>query len=260
MSEPRKPDPDLVEYLRTHLKRYGAETLRRRLAEEGVEEEEIEAALAETIRRPGAGRLLKPILVLGGSAAAILAITVLYSSQNAPVPATAPARAPAGPSVDASTATAAAEARRPFIGHSGYVLELPPRYAAIADFKDPEKTLEVVYIFPKGTDPANFVNEGIYSQLGILRLEVSPRRIPEGRIGMEAIRDGVVRTLKKGKAPYTTRETRVGGLSALIVTIGGAFPLAQAWVLGAKEMYLLTGGAEDALFTNVLESLREVSQ
>src|SRR5258708_16557321 len=50
------------------------------------------------------------------------------------------------------------------------------------------RKMEVVYIFPKGTDPTNFGDEGLYAQLGILRLEVSSRRIPEGLIDRKSTR------------------------------------------------------------------------
>ena len=246
---PKKPDPSLVKYLRQHMKKFGSDALRENLIAEGVPEEDITAALTETTLRPAAARRMMPVLVIAGVGIATLVLFAVLSSNpsRTPAPATNPPDAAADPT-------------HPFLGHSGYVLQLPQGYAALTDFKNDQKTLETVYLFPKGTDPTNFGNEGIYAQLGILRLEASPRRIPEGRIGMEAIRSGVTRTLQARKATFTSREVQAGGMPALVVSITEPFQLTQSFVLGTKTMYVLTGGAEEGTFSSVLESLREVSQ
>lgn len=40
-----------------------------------------------------------------------------------------------------------------FMGHYGYVLEYPTSYTALPSFDDPERTMERVLIYPKGTPP-----------------------------------------------------------------------------------------------------------
>src|SRR5208282_1395215 len=107
-----------------------------------------------------------------------------------------------------------------FLGHYGYVLRLPLGYQSLSDFKDPEQKIEVVYLFPNGTDLNNLPNEGLYGPLGILRLEVSPRRIPGGNQGLELARNEVIKSLQQQKTVYSMRDTLVGGLQAIVINVG----------------------------------------
>ena len=56
MRQPAAPDPELVDYLRKHLKEYGADALRSQLLSEGIPEEDIDSALQATTRRRGGSR------------------------------------------------------------------------------------------------------------------------------------------------------------------------------------------------------------
>ncbi|MBI3548878.1 MAG: hypothetical protein HY078_07560 [Elusimicrobia bacterium] len=254
--QPPPPDPELVDYLRKNIKKYGVDALKSQLMSEGISEDDIESAIEATTRRKLSNKRLVPLIVGASAALTLLVLLVLFSRKpSKPI-------APVNMSgqFDKKAVSGPAGPSRPFIGHSGYVLQLPPDYSAVSDFKDLSRKMEIVYLFPKGTDPQNFGDEGIYGQLGILRMEVSSRRIPEGMISMEAVRRGVSRTLQNRRATFTSREVQVGGMPAIIINITEPFPLTQSFVLGSKVIYVLTGGLEDQRFTGVLESLREVSQ
>lgn len=261
-------DPKLVAYLRKTVPQYGAEPVKEKLIEEGVSEAEFDEALAVAIKP---AKRKAPLLIYGGFGLfAIGAVLTLLSfekpktAEKADGPMTVPAPtdpdAPAAPTTAADPQPAAsANPKGPFIGHYGYMVQAPPGYATQNQFKDMGNRTEVVYLYPEKTDPTNFMNEGLYGQLGILRLEVSPLRIAQGTIGLESLRGGITKTLNSRGDTYELNETKVGNLPGFIVKITAPFPLVQAFVVGTKVLYVFTGGVDDPTFRNTLLSLTEVS-
>lgn len=266
-------DPKLVAYLRKTVPQYGADPVREKLIEEGVSEAEIDEALAVAIKPPAKRKT--PLLIYGGFTLFAVGAAVMLFSMDKGKPAEKKPAMAAMPSLDpdAPTDTAAPQPqpeaatqppqtealKGPFIGHYGYMLQAPPGYATMRQFKELGNRTEVVFLFPEKTDPTNFVNEGLYGPLGILRMEVSPLKIPQGTIGLDSLKGGITKTLNARGDTYTVSETKVGNLSGFIVNISAPFPLAQAFVVGTKVLYVLTGGVDDPVFRNTLLSLTEVS-
>lgn len=239
-----KPDRDLVVYFRKHLKKFGEEALTNRLLEEGVDAQQIALALAEAKRPPQPMKKALPLMISGFS----LLFACLYFAQDQK------------PAEKRPRATQAASSEpRPFLGSYGYVVQPPPGYENFSEFRDSSRTQEVVYFFPSGTDPAQFGHEGLYGQLGIIRLEVSPRRIPDGRLGIEQIRSAMAARLNARKVPFTERELLVSQFPAILINIAEPVNLTQTFVIGRRVLYVLTAGKEDQLYLDMLASLQEVS-
>ncbi|MBI5200706.1 MAG: hypothetical protein HY925_03885 [Elusimicrobia bacterium] len=256
------PDPQLVAYLRKTVPQYGAEAVREKLVEEGVDEHEIDEALAVAIK-PKADKK-KPLLIALGAGIFSLGAVLFFFSGEAPKPQTnAPMTVGGEPEAAALSATTASlppgAPKGPFMGHYGWMLQLPPGYATQSGFKDLGNRTEVVFLFPEKTDPTNLGNEGLYGQLGILRMEVSPLRIAQGTIGIDSLRAGITQTLNNRGDTYELADTTVGGLPGFVVKITSPFPLVQAFVVGQKVMYVMTAGVDDPVFRNALQSLTEVS-
>lgn len=244
------PDRALVAYLRKNLPRFGAPALKAKLLEEGVSEEDFESGLAAA-RKARSNPGLLPFLAL--AAAAVSALLIYLAASRSSSPRDEKPRAAAPPSGRENGPG------ENFLGHYGYMLRLPPGYVARSEFKDPQRTQELVYLFPENTDPSNLANEGLYSQLGILRLEVSPKRLPQGPAGLEALRAWVQASMRQRKAIYALKDASVGGMQGLLLNVNAPAPLTQAFAIGNNALYVLTGGAADPLFNEVLASLHESS-
>lgn len=264
-------DPKLVAYLRKTVPQYGADPVKEKLIEEGVSEAEIDEALAVAIKP---AQRKTPLLIYGGFALFAVGAALMLFSMDKGKPAdkkeplavmppsdpAAPGDPAAPPAADPTAPAPQPEAQKgPFMGHYGYLLQAPPGYATMRQFKELGNRTEVVFLFPEKTDPTNFVNEGLYGQLGILRLEVSPLKILQGTIGLDSLKGGITKTLNARGDTYTLSETKVGNLNGFVVNISAPFPLVQAFVVGTKVLYVFTGGVDDPVFRNTLLSLTEVS-
>jgi hypothetical protein len=146
-----------------------------------------------------------------------------------------------------------------FTGHYGYMVKLPPNYQAVADFQDPQKTLEVAYLYPAGTDPTNFIHEGLYGQLGILRIEAAPRRTRGGIVGIDELKAIAKARLSAERAVYKERSAVYNTFPAYIVQSSQPFAYARAYLIGQKVCYTITTGEDAALLGKVLETFVEVS-
>lgn len=256
-------DPKLVAYLRKTVPEFGAQSVKEKLVEEGVPEAEIDEALAIAIKP---ARKRPPLFLALGFMIFVLGAVLVFLSFEKPKPPSA-ANGSGDPTVGGGAtppnpdpaATAPLAPKGPFMGYYGYMLQVPPGYATQTAFKDMGNRTEVVFLFPEKTDPTNFVNEGLYGQLGIMRLEVSPLRIAHGTIGIDSLRAGITQTLNARGDTYELKDTTVGGLSGFIVKISSPFPLVQAFIVGSKVMYVLTAGVDDQTVGNLLQSLTEVS-
>ena len=239
------PDPKLVAYLRKHVPRFG---------EEGVSESEVDEALAAAIKPPkkmplGVYAVCGAVML--GAIAAYLSLDKAQTTPEAGSSAAAPKEAvPAQPD----------PAKGPFMGYYGYLLQVPPGYSTQTGFKDLGNRTEVVFLFPEKTDPTNFGNEGLYGQLGIMRLEVSPLRIAQGTIGLDSLKAGISQTLNNRGDTYEMKDTTAGGgLPGFVVKITSPFPLVQAFIVGTKVMYVLTAGQDNDIFRNTVQSINELS-
>lgn len=190
----------------------------------------------------------RPVLLIGLVSAALAAFTLASSHRSSRLQNARPA-----------PGSGSRPSGKTFLGRYGYMLHLPEGYAASSEFKDIRKATEVVHIFPEKTDASHFMNEGLYEHLGLLRLEVSPVRLPAGRSGLRDIQEGVLAAWAGHKVKYTLRETQVSGMPGFVVNITSPFPAVRAYILGNRLLYVLTGGAENAVFTGTLLSLHEVS-
>ena len=243
---------ELVAYFRKHWKQYGSDALRNKLLEEGLDENEVNAALAEAAPKSKT-KVRKPLYLF--IAVVVLIIFVIWIFESGPEDTQQQTLASKQPPVRENLN----DPHQAFMGHYGYVIRLPLGYEALSNFKDPEKTIEQVYLFPKGTDLNNLPDERIYAALGILRLEVRPQRVPLGHAGLAVVRDELINSLQQSKLTYSLRETMVDGLQAVVVSIQGPRPQVRAYVIGSKVLYTLTGGAENQILVNTLLSLHELS-
>ncbi len=269
-------DPRLVDYIRQHLGAYGPESLRKHLKEQGVLEADLEAALAEAAVSPpptvpplvavppppppGAEPPTVPMtrrrgsragMAVGALAGGLLMMGLaLFMGRSSKAPA---GKAPGSPFSPPRPPQEAAL----FHGSSGFIIKLPSGYEAKGSFTDVDKTMEVVYIYPTGTDPQHFINEGLYDHMGILRLEVLPRRVPQGFIGIDTLKEWVTRQLEADKASYEPKTTVVGGMPAFIVTASKPFQYRKAFLIGDKVRYTLVGGHQNPVFDEVLATLAE---
>jgi len=242
-------DPELVEFIQTHISRYGEKALRARLLDDGVSPAEIDEALSEARPAARSGRPIALFAVFGG--AILLVVAGLLSMDGS--------KKEAGKE-DGPGSVRSESADSIFRGHFGYLLRLPPGYRAEKSFADALKLQERVIIFKKGTDRTHFYDEGMYGYMGIFKLDVVPRRVPQGMIGIDALRAFVTRKLEREKAAYTSRALIVHNMPAFIITQTMPDRKVQAYIVGQKVHYKLTGGeSEDLLFTSILSSLAEVS-
>lgn len=263
-------DPHLVAYIREHAPAWGTDALKRHLLAQGVDPAQLDAALLEATPMltplvavppappPGAtpptapGRkrpASKAALVVGAlcGGLGLMALSMFMGREPAPAD-KAPATAPSG---------GEGEDGALFHGRYGFIVKLPPGYEARSSFTDAEKTLEVVYIYRQGTDAQHFIHDGLYEHLGILRLEVLPRRVPQGFVGMDALKDYILRQLAADKAQFEQRSTMVNGMPAFIVKILKPFQIRRAYIVGEKVRYTLVGGFENPVFDQVIETLAE---
>ena len=243
-------DPELIAYIRKHSRLHGDASVRTQLIRDGLPPSEIDQAFSEaqsaTIRKSRNKRKLALLAV--GAGGILLAMAVVLSRDPAKTP----------DSKDAAIEDPAVAEPSVFHGHYGYMLALPPGYRAAAEFMDAEKRRERVYIYPKGTDHSHFIHRGLYAHLGILRLDVSPRRVPQGFIGVKTLKAHVTRTLANRKATYKERDIMVHGMPGFVVTEEKPFKQVDAHMVGEKVHFILAAGVEDRLFTDIMSSLAEV--
>jgi hypothetical protein len=247
------PRPDVVEYLREHLKNFPIETLRKQLAEEGVTDADFNDSLTEAERTPAPTKPKSPpakpanvaalaFLVIG--VALILAIGVYAISQK-------PKLAP----LEGNTENPSGESA--FIGHAGWIVRLPKDYAGVSDFTDSSKRSQVIYFCKKGTDPTNFLNEGLFGQLGIVKLEVLPTQFPNNPTGIASLSRMASDKYTRSGEKFTMKNMQVATLPGVSVTVLSPFPRVEAFVLGQEQMYFFSAGQEDDIWRDIVLSLRD---
>jgi hypothetical protein len=239
---------DLHEYVRKNLPTFGEASLREQLLRDGVAAKDIDSAISATKTVPPAPRKRRGLaliaVILGGLLIIAAGIMGSKSNKKAVTPVTA-----AEEEFDDGI----------YYGHYGFLFKLPAGYAAHNEFRDPRKTEEVVYVYPKGTSHNHLIHEGLFGSLGILRLEVLPRRVPQGYVGIDTLKAFVKSRLEHDKAAFSMRDLNVNGKPAFIVNAEKPFKYSRAYLVGQKVRYTLVGGEENSLFIDVLSSLHEAS-
>ncbi|MBI3551161.1 MAG: hypothetical protein HY077_01475 [Elusimicrobia bacterium] len=241
--------PEVVAYLLENLKKFSANQLREQLAQEGISQKEFDeafsaaqqAALAAPARKPSpAGK----IFLAGAGAAVIIAALVSLSHKPAEEP------PPPPPATSAESA---------YVGHYDYVVRLPKDYVAVQKFKDDRKTIEQVYFCKAGTDPTQFLNEGLYGQLGIVRLQAEPSEFANDLNGLAALtRAASSRAASRGEK-FSVKNIQISSLRGIQVNYEMPNARVECFILGDKVLYSFLAGEDDDTFRDILNSLRDAN-
>lgn len=246
--------PEVVAYLQENLPKYPVEELRKQLYAEGVSDIDFQDCLAAALRAPrtetrkklgsggGGGNRTAQLLLVAG-ALVFLGVALFALSQRG------------GPAVDPNAGTAGGESG--FVGPSQWVVRLPQGYVGVAGYRGGDKAHEQVYFCPKGTDPTNFLNEGLYGQLGIVRVEVFPSPFPDNPTGVSTMSQRVQSRLAAQGEKFTMKTIQVGTLPGSQVNVLAPFPRVEAYVIGKSSLYYFYAGAEDAVWRDIVMSLRD---
>jgi len=254
---------EVVDYLKVNLKKFPADDLRKQLYQEGVTEAEFDAALKEALKPLPAGDATQ----VRARASGVLARVLMFSGVGAIVAAAVMAifQKPAATGADTAAASAAPMTSLPgassgesgFVGHSGYVVKLPPGYAAVQTFKDDKKTVEVVHFCKADTDPTNFLDEGLYGQLGIVKLRVEPSPIPDDLHGLENLSALVQARAQQRGEKFTIKNLQVSTLRGVQLIYEPPSSRVEAYLLGRNVLYSFMAGQEDDVYRGLLQSLRD---
>jgi len=232
---------DVVAYLRANLKKHPLQALRGQLAEEGVSEEDFNDSLKAA--RAGPSRASLALLTVGVALVAALAV-LLLSPHPEPPPTPAKGAAAAGESA--------------FVGHTGYIVRLPKGYEAVAGFKDESKTIEIVHFCRVGTDPTNFLNEALFGQMGIVRLEVRTNPFAGSLTGIERLGRAITQQLTMHGAKFSPlKSIQVASLRGLQVEVQLPDPSVETYFMGEDVMYKFYGGQDDDTYRDIVNSLRD---
>jgi hypothetical protein len=248
--------PDVVEYLKQNLPSFPVETLRAQLAAEGVSETDISDSLAEALRAPKTATKTapKPKAAPAASAAALaflgLGVLVILG-----VGYFALSKKPEAAKAEGVTVSSTGESG--YIGHAGWVVRLPKDYTGMSEFRDRDKRHQVVYFCKKDTDPTNFLNEGLYGQMGIIRLEVMPTEFPNNPTGLANLSRLAAAKYTRAREKYSMKNIQVATLPGLQVTILQPFPRVETFVLGQDHLYFFYAGEENEVWRDIVLSLRD---
>jgi hypothetical protein len=250
---------EIVDYLRQNLGAFSEEDLRRQLREEGVSDADFEdslvvvrlnpkpTALRAAPKNPEKDRRRTMMLaaVLGSVLLLALGVLMLMTPSK-----------PASAAADAASAgDAASTGETGFIGHAGWVVRLPQNYAAVRQFNDAAKTDEVVHFCPRGTDQTNFIDEELFGQLGIVRVEVAHSDFPANPTGVAQLSRRVAEKLRSAK--YTSKPLQIGNLSGVQANVQTPFPHVEAYLIGQSDVYFFFAGQEDDVWRAIVLSLRD---
>ncbi len=242
--------PEVVSYLRQHLKQFTLAQLRAQLAQEGVSDMEFDEALKEAKTAPPPPKksgIAAKIFLAGGLAAVIIAALVSLSHKPEDEPAAPP------------PAPAAAPSESGFVGHYGYVVRLPKEYTAVQNFVDEKKTVELVYFCKAGTDPTQFLNEGLYGQLGIVRLRVEPLEFSSDLDGLADLTHVVTSRAAARGEKYTLKNISISSMRGIQLNYDMPDARVEAFILGDKVLYIFMAGEEDQTYHDILNSLRDAN-
>jgi hypothetical protein len=240
--------PEVLRYLRDNLKKFPTDALRHQLALDGVSDQEFDAAVKELrktqptkIKARASGALGRALMFLG--ALGVVGAAALAVFQKPKVPS---AEGPRSAPIEAG-----------FVGHAGYVIKLPSGYAAVPRFKDESKTVELVHFCKAGTDPTNFLDEGLFGQLGIVRLEARPSPVPTDLSGLERLTSLITGQAQQRGEKFTVKSLHISTLRGVQLTYEVPFPRVEAYILGQQILYIFTAGQDDETYRSLVQSLRD---
>ena len=247
--------PDVVQYLQDNLPLHPVETLRKQLSAEGVTDADFTDSLSQALRSPKTrttpverlknASLASPLVLTGVIAAVILLFGMLLLSPKQKL----------SSSREGNTQNPSGESG--FIGHAGWVVRLPKDYTGVSDFKDSAKTHQIIYFCKKDTDPTNFLNEGLFGQLGIVKLEVMPTRFPNNPAGLANLTRMASGKYASAGEKFSIKNIQVATLPGIQVTVLSPFPRAEAFILGQEQLYYFSAGQEDDIWRDIVLSLRD---
>jgi hypothetical protein len=244
--------PEVVAYLQANLEKHPIDELRRQLAREGISGVDFDDSLKAAMRAPpppvlgrGAPSRSSVVLLLAGLAV-VAALAVMLTLQREP-----PRPAPSSATVKSATGESA------FVGNAGYVIRLPKNYEASAAFKDEKKTIEIVHFCRTGTDPTNFVHDGLFGQLGIVRLDVQPNPWAGDIMGPERLARAVGAERSSRGDKFSIKNIQVSSLRGVQVQTELPEPSVEAYILGETVMYHFYAGQEDEVYRDIVNSLRD---
>ncbi|MFA6004482.1 MAG: hypothetical protein WC881_10485 [Elusimicrobiota bacterium] len=241
--------PDVVAYLQANLKKFPLDDLRQQLTQEGIAPSDFEDSLKAALRaatRPARSlpsRVGLLFLILGAAAIAVgLAAITLKKSPFPPPPAS-------------NVVSAAGESA--FVGHTGYVIRLPKGYTAVAAFKDQRQDIETVHFCRVGTDPTNFLHEGLFGPLGIVRLEVEPNPFAGSLTGQERLTRSLTARLQAAGNKFSITNIQLSSLRGIQVKVEMTQPFFETYILGDTVLYHFFSGQDDEVYRDIVNSLRD---
>ena len=117
-----------------------------------------------------------------------------------------------------------------------------------------EGETELVYFFLKGAQPT--ADESKYKELGMVRLEVTPPPMHQGKpVGMDEMKKVVLFTLEGNKETAAAKDVALP-LTGFMIDITAPKPIKQLFVRGKKVMYMFTG-ADAELMLSLAGSIKE---
>jgi hypothetical protein len=245
--------PDVVAYLQANLKKHPIDALRRQLADDGVGDVDFDDSLKAVMNAP----VTAPAAPHGGPSHASVAFLVIGVALVAGIAVLITLRRePAAPPPSSTVVSATGESA--FVGHTGYVIRLPKGYEAAAAFKDSEKTVEVVHFCRAGTDPTNFLHEGLFGQLGIVRLEVRPNPFSGNITAIERLTSLVTADLTQRGCKFSPPKViPISSLRGVRVQIELPEPSIETYILGEEVLYHFYAGQDDEVYHDIVNSLRD---
>ena len=244
--------PEIVNYLQQNLGRFTAAELRSQLSQEGVSEADFNEALAAAKaaapppQAPGPRKRLARVALAAAIGAAAV-VTLFWMTQKKPA-------APETPPVPAPAFAASGGA---FVGRSGYVIRLPKDYVAVQTFKGPRKAIEVVHFYKAGTDPTSLLDEGLYGQLGIIRLEVQKSPFAGSLNGIEVL-TRIISTLSQQRGEkFTVKNIQISSLHGVQFSFQAPANRLETYILGSQDLYMFFAGQDDEIYRDVIFSLRD---
>ncbi|MBI5630447.1 MAG: hypothetical protein HY921_06145 [Elusimicrobia bacterium] len=191
---------------------------------------------------PGSSKKILVLLMASGAALLGLAVFVLLAPR---------------PGGDKPSAASAPQSESAFIGSYGYVVRLPKGYSASQGFKENQRSVEIVHFCKKGTDPSNFIHEGLYGPLGIVRMDVHPSPFAEDLNGLEVLSRILKSRIQARGEKFSLKNLPVSSMRAIQINYEAPFPRVEAYILGHKLLYSFTAGQDDDVFHEIIQGLRD---
>ena len=146
-----------------------------------------------------------------------------------------------------------------YVGPEGWVVRLPKGYEGVPKNEDGRQGDEVVYFCPRGTDPTNFIDKGLYGEMGVVRIEVAESRFPANLVGASELSDAVARKTADRGETYVMKKIQIGTLPGVQIDVQSPFPRVEAYILGQQNVYFFYGGQDDELWRTIVLSLRDTN-